>query len=75
MQALDDLEDIIADSVNSGNKRQKKNLTEIKENDVNEDRIVYASEKTQAALQQWPDALKAQGELDAQLMEKTLDGI
>jgi hypothetical protein len=75
MQALDDLEDIIADSVNSGNKRQKKNLTEIQENDVNEERIVYASEKTQAALQQRPDALKAQDELDAQLMEKTLDGM
>jgi hypothetical protein len=49
-------------------------LTEIQENYVNEERIVYARKKSQAALQQRADALEAQDELDSQVMEKNTGG-
>jgi hypothetical protein len=72
MQAYDYLEDIIADSMNPGNKRQKKNLPETQENDDKEERIVYAIERTKKVLQQRVDSLKAQDEIDAQMLEKNV---
>jgi hypothetical protein len=64
MQALDDLDDIISDSANRGSKRQRNDA------EVTGEKVVYASERTNLALEQREAEIQAQNSLDAELMGK-----
>jgi hypothetical protein len=68
MQTLDELEDIISDSTNRENKRQKNNSVDAQVILENEDRIIHASERTNKALQQRADSMREQDALDARAL-------
>jgi hypothetical protein len=68
MQTLDELEDIISDSANRGNKRQRNNSADAQVTLENEDRNIHASERTNKALQQRADSTREQDALDARAL-------